>query len=238
MNTASEPAVAIMSSDQRTLGWVKSALVTGELRAVTFSSVTEYALRYASGGPACVILDADLPDVSGFDLVSELARGGVPAVLVTREPSIRSCVRAMKAGALDFLTLPRDKELLVEAVWNACANGIPTRSTRERIDELRDRLCELTNRERDVFALVASGLSNKQTARHLTISETTVQIHRGRVMRKMRAHSFAELVRMADVLELPLTGISSTRARATASCAEIDRPRDQASARRSLSCRT
>ncbi|HEY6645431.1 response regulator transcription factor [Povalibacter sp.] len=215
MKNPAQPIVAIVSGDEMTRTWVATAVATAGLRTMTFSSVADYIHPYGSGAISCVILDTEPPNASSFDLQLRLARSGVPALFVAREPNISWCVRALKAGAVDFLTLPCDKARLLEAVQEACADALRSRSARDRIDELAIRMRTLTKREQEVFALVVSGLSNKQIAGHLAISETTVQVHRGRVMRKMRADSLAELVRMADALQLPLTARSSTGAAPT-----------------------
>jgi FixJ family two-component response regulator len=138
--------------------------------------------------------------MSGFELQRRLAGTSAPVIFVSRHADIAASVRAIKAGALDFLTIPCEPELLLHAVRAAIDLDMSTRAQRERVKELRARYQRLTPREREVLPLVVSGLLNKQVASALGISEVTVEIHRGRIMQKMVAGSFADLVRMADRL--------------------------------------
>ena len=130
-------------------------------------------------------------------------------MFLTREPCIASCVRAIQAGAVDFLTLPCDAAKLLRALRSALQKAMFSRTQIQLLDALRSRFERLTQRERQVFALVSSGMLNKQVADHLVITEFTVQVHRGRVMKKMSARSFAELVRMADALKVVSMGTAA-----------------------------
>jgi FixJ family two-component response regulator len=161
--------------------------------------------------PACLILDVELPDINGLDLQSQTAQGNdPPIVFVTGHGDIPSSVRAMKAGAVDFLTKPFIEADLMRAINAALTQDREGRRKKTELAELLQRLKSLTPREREVLPLVVSGLLNKQAAAELGISEVTVQIHRGKIMQKMDAGSLAELVRMAGVLEIPM--IHSRRA--------------------------
>jgi len=196
-----EPVVFIVNGDESTRTWIEAIATSAGLRAYSFNTAAELLSRFTPGGAACAIIDVVLPDASGFELQEHLARAGVSIVFVTRERSTSSCVRAVKAGAVDFLIMPCDATQLVQALRYAVREAIASLTRRTQFVELRSRYEQLTSREREVFVLVASGLLNKQIAQRLDISEMTVQIHRGRVMRKMAARSFASLVRMADALQ-------------------------------------
>jgi FixJ family two-component response regulator len=155
--------------------------------------------------PACLILDVELPDVNGLDLQSQMARGNHPhIVFITGHGDIPSSVRAIKAGAVDFLQKPFRQEDLMQAIESALTQNRQARRKGAELTDLQQRLSSLSPRELEVLPLVVSGLLNKQAAAELEISEITLQIHRGNVMKKMRAGSLAELVRMAGVLEIPV----------------------------------
>ncbi len=152
--------------------------------------------------PACLVLDVHLPDINGLDLQSQTASGAHPQIVfITGHGDIPTSVRAIKAGAVDFLTKPLREADLIRAIRAAIAQDRAARLERADLSELRRRQACLTPRERDVLPLVVSGLLNKQAAAELGISEVTLQIHRSRIMRKMEAGSLAELVRMAGKLE-------------------------------------
>lgn len=212
-----EPLVLIVNSDCATRDWIEATVSATGLRALTFDSAGDLLARFSVEAAACAILDLALSDASGFELQSKLSQAGATVLFVTRERCINSCVRAIKAGAVDFLTMPCDPLELVRALRHAVREAAASWADRERLRELRSRFEQLTAREREVFALVSTGLMNKQVADRLDISEITVQIHRGRVMRKMGARSLVGLVRMADAV-LPSTGYS-TSVRRGSSCA-------------------
>jgi FixJ family two-component response regulator len=154
-------------------------------------------------GPSCLVLDVSLPDINGLDLQSSMARTDhPPIVFISGHGDVPSSVRAMKAGAIDFLTKPWRDEDLLQAVRAALEQDRKQRRNKADMIELEGRLATLTPREREVLPLVARGLLNKQAAAQLGISEVTLQIHRGKVMQKMKAASLADLVRMAAKLDI------------------------------------
>jgi FixJ family two-component response regulator len=169
----------------------------------TFGSATEFIESQRPDVPACLILDVELPDISGLDLQSELAKSGfdIPIVFLTGHGDIPMSVRAMKAGAVGFLTKPFGKQELLDAIQEALLRDGQVRRQRSETFELQKRLETLTPRERQVLALVVAGRLNKQVAGELGTTEETIKVHRGRVMRKMGADSLADLVRIAAKLD-------------------------------------
>ena len=198
--------VFIVDDDRRICEALSVLLSTFDMRVVTFASAAAYIAYQKPDVPACLVLDVELPDINGLDLQSQTAEGNhPPIVFITGHGDIPTSVRAIKAGAMDFLTKPFREEDLMRAIHAAIAQDRDARRKRAELAELRQRLSSLTPREREVLPLVVSGLLNKQAAAELGISEVTLQIHRGNIMKKMGAGSLAELVRMAGMLEIPMT---------------------------------
>jgi FixJ family two-component response regulator len=178
------------------------------MNALAFGSVAEFVAHPELDLPACLILDLELPDMNGLDFQGWITQGGgirqnsPHIVFITGHGDIPSSVRAIKAGAVDFLIKPFKHEELMRAIDSALTQNREARAKRAELTDFRERLASLTRRELEVLPLVVSGLMNKQAAAELGISENTLQIHRGSVMKKMRAGSLAELVRMAGILEI------------------------------------
>ena len=201
-----DPIVFIVDDDRRICEALSDLLSTFDLHVVTFGSAAEYIAYPKPDVPSCLILDVELPDINGLDLQSQTAQGDHPQIIfITGHGDIPSSVRAIKAGAVDFLTKPFKEADLMRAIHAAIAQDRDARRKRAELGELRQRISSLTPREREVLPLIVSGLLNKQAASKLGISEVTIQIHRGKIMKKMGAESLAELVRMAGLLEIPMT---------------------------------
>ena len=197
--------VFVVDDDQSIREAIKSLISLVGVRVETFGTAQEFLRAERPDLPGCVVLDVELPGLSGLDLQRELAAHGIklPIIFITGYGDIPMSVRAMKAGATEFLTKPfRDQDLL-NAIQQALERDRAARRHSKDIAELRKRFDGLTSREREVMSLVVAGWLNKQIGFELKISEITVKIHRGRVMAKMGAQSLAELVRMTERLELP-----------------------------------
>jgi FixJ family two-component response regulator len=197
--------VFIVDDDQRICEALAELLSTFDLHVVTFGSAAQFLAYPKPEIPTCLLLDVHLPDINGLDLLSQAGNRPLPQIVfITGHGDIPTSVRAIKAGAVDFLTKPLKEADLMRAIHAALAQDRVARLERAELAELHTRLSCLTPREREVLPLIVSGLLNKQAAAELAISEITVQIHRGRIMKKMRAGSLAELVRLAGKLEIPL----------------------------------
>jgi len=197
--------IAIVDDDPSVREGLQSLIRSAGWRAETFASAQEFLARARADVPSCLVLDLQLPGLSGLDLQKRMAKVGleIPIVFLTGYGNIPASVQAMKAGAVEFLTKPFDDEGLLQAIQEAIERDRRTRRQHAEIRELRDRYKSLTPREREIMQQVVSGLLNKQTAAELNIAEYTVKIHRGHVMRKMHAESLADLVRMAESLGIP-----------------------------------
>ncbi len=198
------PVVFIVDDDVSIREALKNLLRSVGLAVETFRTAQEFLSSKRADGPSCLVLDVRLPGPSGLDLQRQLleAEIQIPVIFITGHGDIQMSVRAMKAGAVEFLTKPfRDQELL-DAVHEAIEKNRRDRLQRAEATEARKRYDALTNREQEVLALVVRGLLNKQVGDRLNISEATVKLHRGRLMQKMGAESIADLIRIAERLKI------------------------------------
>ncbi len=198
----SDPIVFVVDDDESIRDAVKRLISSVGLRVETFGSTREFLNGKRADAPACLVLDVRLPDASGLELQRDLAAAGIhiPIIFITGHADVPMTVRAMKAGAVEFLTKPFRGQELLDAIQNAMAKDRVAWSERAQLAELRARYDTLTPREKEVLKLVASGLLNKQIGAELGTSELTVKTHRGRVMEKMGADSLADLVKMSEKL--------------------------------------
>jgi FixJ family two-component response regulator len=198
--------VFVVDDDERIREALSELLASHDMPAIAFASASEYLAAPKPDLPACLVLDVELPDINGLDFQNQLASDNhPPIVFITGHGTIPSSVRAIKHGAVDFLTKPFTDADLMSAIRLAIAQDRDNRAAGAELGSLRQRYGELTPREREVLPLVVSGLLNKQAAAELGISEVTLQIHRRNVMHKMQAGSLAELVRLAEKLKIPAT---------------------------------
>ena len=206
MAHSADEIVFVVDDDRRIREALSMLLSSMDMRAITFGSAAEYMAYPKPDVAACLVLDVELPDINGLDLQSQIAQGDHPhIVFITGHGDIPSTVRAIKTGAVDFLTKPFKESELMRAITAALAQNREARNKRAELADLQQRLSLLTPREREVLPLVVDGLLNKQAAAELGISEITLQIHRSSIMKKMGAASLPELVRMAGRLEIPVT---------------------------------
>jgi FixJ family two-component response regulator len=200
--TAEAPIVFVVDDDESVREALRSLFRSVSLRVETFGSAAHFLRSKLPDVVSCLVLDVRLPGVSGLDFQAELAKANIhiPVIFMTGHGDIPMSVQAMKAGAVDFLTKPfRDQDML-DAVAAAIERDRSRRKDEQRLSDVRARFDSLTEREREVMGLVTAGLMNKQIAGELGLSEITVKIHRGHVMRKMAVRSLADLVRMAELL--------------------------------------
>jgi FixJ family two-component response regulator len=199
--TSDDPIVFVVDDDHRVREALSSLIASAGLRVTAYGSAAEFLEAEKPDAPACLVLDLQLPGSSGLELQRELADGaGPPIIFITGHGDIPSSVRAMKAGAIEFLPKPFGDQELLQAIDAALTLDRKGRRERAELAELQKHYSLLTPREREVLPFVVAGLANKQTAAELGTSEITIGVHRGQIMRKMGARSLAELVRMADKL--------------------------------------
>ena len=198
------PFIFVVDDDRSIRESLRNLLRSVGFNVQTFASAQEFLTSQRPGAPSCLVLDVRLPGLSGLDLQQALARDEVqiPIIFITGHGDIPMTVRAMKAGAVEFLTKPVKSRDLLAAIRGAVERGRVSHRERREIDSLRERYARLTPREREVLPLVVAGMLNKQIAGELAASERTVKFHRAHLMHKMAAQSLADLVRMAERLDV------------------------------------
>lgn len=208
--------VYVVDDDATTLELVRSVLEAAHLQVQTFTSAELFLASVMRGRAGVLVVDVRLPGISGLDLIERLGREGyaLPTIVISMHQDVPTAVRAIKAGALEYLCKPFTRDQLLEAIDGALATAQSVRGERASIAIVTDRLSRLTPREREVFSLVVAGMANKVVASEVGLAEKTVEIHRSHVMKKMEAESFAHLVRMAVQLEQAGVPITPTGARA------------------------
>jgi len=209
MSAAATPIVFIIDDDRSVRESLESLVLSTGWQAETFASAKDFLARPRVVAPSCLILDVQLPDLSGLDVQQRVVdRIDMPVIFITGYGDVPTTVQAMKAGALEFLTKPYSGDVVLAAMENAIERSRAALGRQANVISIQGHYASLSRREREVMALVVSGRLNKQVGGELGISEITVKAHRAQVMRKMRADSLADLVRMAARLEAILPGQS------------------------------
>jgi len=205
------PVVFVVDDDVSVRESLESLIRWAGWKPETFSSAQDFLSRSRIETPSCLVLDVELPDLNGLDVQERVAadRTEMPIIFITGHGDIPMSVRAMKAGAAEFLTKPFERDVLLQAIRRALERSGVALAQASELRMLRERYASLTPREREVLVWVVSGLLNKQVGAELGMTEATVKAHRGQVMHKMKANSLADLVRIAGRLELPLPSRSS-----------------------------
>jgi FixJ family two-component response regulator len=200
--TEEQPVVFVIDDDQLVRDAVNDLFRSIGLRVESFGSAQEFLQGKRPDAPGCIVLDVRLPGASGLEFQRTLAESGIqlPVIFISGHGDIPMSVRAMKSGAIEFLTKPLREQELLDAVQAGIERDRARRWQVKLVGELQERFNSLTSREREVFALVVTGRPNKQIAHQLELSEMTVKVHRSQALRKMRAKSLVDLVRMADRL--------------------------------------
>jgi FixJ family two-component response regulator len=204
MKAADIPTVFIVDDDRSMRQAVQDLVESVGLRAESFATGGEFLAKGRTNSPSCLVLDVRLPQMSGLDFQNRLTESGmqIPIIFITAHGDVPMSVKALKAGAVEFLTKPFRDQDLIDAIQQALQRDRAAREQQAEILDVHERYQTLTPREREVMALVVSGLLNKQIASEIGVSEATVKIHRGNMMQKMQVGSLIELVRVADKLKL------------------------------------